>query len=286
MSQIENRKYVLKDPATINDADIDEWVDEVTQATTVTVVCDMESLRIGMGGRPYDRLMAEGDLAFGALTMANRIGRLCDSLIIAQGPKNDIDLKVWRRFDIHPIWPSFPLHTTSVLTTLRVADHVLTNPSAIYLWITAESIYLDLMTWMVRKGRLLACVVPAESKTYKIKEISNFVMDLEEVAFLQDPGFDIDEYDLSDFILLVDKIEHHLPFVGVQYFVERQMQKLGLKSRKTCHDVFHKAKQLDLMILGTKNNIDNKSKDVSTCKLNHDNDFVREVLNQLASKVG
>jgi len=71
--------------------------------------------------------------------------------------------------------------------------------------------------------------------------------------------------------------------VGVQYFIERQLPKLGVRSRKTCYRIFHEAKARDILAISSRPNIDSNSKDVSACSLNRDHPLVRDVTNKFGT---
>jgi hypothetical protein len=263
------KKYELR----LNNQDqIDEVVDSVTQAPTVTIIVDMNNLReAGYGG-----VMAEGDLAYGLIKFGNKLGRLNNILVFTDSPKNSKDIKFWNRHNIQPQFPLGP-SPVEVLVALQVIDSLYKNPTDIYVFVAGNSCYADVARYIVGLGKIVALVCPKTRKVNTIKDYCSFVSSINEVADQSD-NVDIYNYDFTQFIQLVYKNEKYLKFVGVKYLIERQMQLLGIRNLKTCRDVFNRASELGIVIVSTQKNIDENAKDVSKCELNLDHDLVKEVL--------
>lgn len=260
-----------------NPTEIDDIVDDVVAAPTVTLVVDMNHLAQD-SHRAFTFLLQDGDLAYGLLKFADTLGRLCEVIVIADTPKNDSQTKMWKRLGVTPYYPAAPTDT-KVLTTIKTIQSLQKpNASSMYIFAIADTVaYVDLIATAAQHGRVIVGAYTGTTKTNGLKELCHLIAPLREIAAMED-AVDIEEYDFSDFVRIVKTVQDRLPFVGVQFFIERQMSRLGFKSLRTCHKIFHKAKDMGIIEIETRPNKEPNSKDVSACILNREHPIVQNVL--------
>jgi hypothetical protein len=260
-------RTVRLDLSTFDQSALDEQVDELTALPSVTLVCDMVQLREGLG-KAYGTFMTSGDLPYGCLRLASSIGRISRKIVCVDNPQDENEIKTWKRVGVRPEWPDWD-GSSLVWTTTQVVMSLKENASKIYLFVCGNNTYVDLMRTCKEQGKIVGCIAPLRSsRVGKVTNLADTVVDLDEVIRIEEGGVDDEDYDFTDFIRLIDSLYDRMDFIGVQYFIERQMPKrLNLKSLYTCHNVFHKAKERGIIEIGSRQNIDPNAKDVSTIEL-------------------
>ncbi len=106
------------------------------------------------------------------------------------------------------------------------------------------------------------------------------VKDLESVESVlpKVPPQNLENYDFSEFIQLMVASEDKMPFVGVRFFINKVMWRLGNTDPQICQEIFHQAEELGVIELYKSTNINEGSPDVSACKLDRENQTVRAAL--------
>lgn len=272
------RRNVLVSLKDTDSQDFIDAVDDSVNAPSVAVVVDMQGLHAALG-KGFGAFLAEGDLPDGVVKLGNRIGKVTN-LIVGSSSEIQSDRRLWNRVEADLTIPSNGTPAEVSLTT-KVMRLLCTGNCKIFLLVMGDSTYLDLAKEINRAGGVIALASPRNSRVMDIRSLSALTFSLEEVIQQEDP-IDLGSYDFRQFIRLLDANERYLPFVGVQYFVERQMHRLGVSNSKTCQKIFHQAKEMGIVIVDTRANVDPKAKRVSTCTLNKEHSLVKEVLSLAA----
>jgi hypothetical protein len=94
---------------------------------------------------------------------------------------------------------------------------------------------------------------------------------------------DPEELDYASLIRLLATSEDMMPFVAVSYFVKRVMWRLGdeFQEYRLCQKVFQAAKDLGIIEVYERENINNSGNMVSACRLNQEHHLVVEVMEKL-----
>ena len=97
--------------------------------------------------------------------------------------------------------------------------------------------------------------------------------------------FDEESFDYTKFIRLLATSEELMPFVGVNYFVTRVMWRLGdaFREQYACQRLFQSAKDRGFVEIYERANLHSSDNPVSACKLNQENDLVKQVILELES---
>lgn len=271
MISTERKKHVNS----IRDFDFIDLVDEA-QMPTVSIFVDMYNLKSVLGQDDLSRLLSDGDLSYGLIEFGNKIGKL-NKIFVASDSTKDYTSKIWQRKDIEPCRP-IVLNQTNVLVALEVAKTLLDSPTDIFVFVSADSTYADVAKFLIERGKIVIVISPKGSKVNYIRNFCQYTFTLNDVVSLSD-DLSVDEYDMTDFIRLVKSNMDYLEFVGVQYLINDQMpSKLSIENTKTCQQIFHRAKEEEIIVIGQKDNVDPKRKPVTSCELNMEHDLVRAVL--------
>jgi len=107
-----------------------------------------------------------------------------------------------------------------------------------------------------------------------LDELENLPKDMQ----ISSPAYDLSDYDFSKFIELLEASEEKMPFVGVRFFINKVMWRLGDVDQQACQEIFHQAEEHGIIELYKSANINTDSPEVSACKLNRENATVRAAL--------
>jgi len=89
---------------------------------------------------------------------------------------------------------------------------------------------------------------------------------------------DLSDYDFSEFIELLAASEEKMPFVGVRFFINKVMWRLGGNDVQVSQEIFHQAEELGIVELYKSANINTDAPEVSACRLNRENQLVIDAL--------
>lgn len=260
----------------VEDIDFVEFADDITQVPSVSIYVDMQNLKDVLGEEDLSRHLSHGDMSYGLIEFGNRIGRLCN-LFVATDNTKDYITKIWQRKGIQPQRPII-LGQSNVLITIEVTRSLLTNPTDVYVFVAADSTYADVAKFLVERGKTVILVAPKGAKVNYVRDFCHFTFTLNDIVSISD-DLDVEDYDLGDFIRLVKSNMDYLEFVGVQFLIERQMtKKLGIDNIKVCQQIFHKAKEEGVIIMGQRENVGGSSKPVTSCELDMSHPLVIEAL--------
>jgi len=260
----------------VEDIDFVEFADDITQNPAVSIYVDMQNLKEVLGEDELSRHLGHGDLSHGLIEFGNRIGRLC-TIFVAINDTKDYITKIWQRKGIHP---QRPLHMSNsgVLVTTEVMRSMLDCPTDVYVFVTADSTYADVAKFLVSRGKTVILVVPKGARVNYIRDYCHYTFTLSDISNMSD-NVDVENYDLTDFIRLIKNNMNYLEFVGVQLLIERLMpSKLGIENVKTCQQIFHRAKEDGILIMGQQPNKNPDGKPVTTCELDLEHPTVVEAL--------
>jgi len=247
--------------------DIEGIVDDIVQAPTVAFFVDLHGIKHVLQASDYAEKMVE----FGT-----RLGRLSQFHIF---DKDQIiqERKEWRRrgATVHTIHKGA---SKDVLFSMAVMDAYHKFNPTMFVFAVTDSRYQDLARYVADRGKIVVLLSPEKSNTNFIRSYCYFSATIEAMMGPIEEPISVDNYDFADFILLLEATQDHLPFVGVKYFIEKQMQRLGIADIKIRRQLIQKAKEEDIIEFGSMANIEGRQKPVTTCSLNKKNDLVKEVL--------
>jgi len=92
---------------------------------------------------------------------------------------------------------------------------------------------------------------------------------------------DLDNYDFTDFIEVLNTSEEKMSFVGVSFFIRKVMWRLNIHSDTQKQQIFNKAQEDGIIELFERENIDKDAPKVSACRLNREHPLVKKVLGEL-----
>lgn len=260
----------------VENVDFVEFTDDIMQVPSVSIYVDMANLKNVLGEDDMNRHLGHGDLSHGLIEFGNRIGRLCNIFVATEDTK-DYVVKVWQRKGIQPHRPLI-LGQSALLITTQVMQSMMDNPTDVYVFVNADSTYADVAKFLISRGKTVILVVPKGARVNYIRDYCHYTFSLSDIADMSD-NIDVENYDLTDFIRLVKSNQDYLQFVGVQFLIDRQMpEKLGIENVKTCQQIFHKAKEEGILIMGQQPNKDPSGKPVTTCELDMEHSTVMDAL--------
>lgn len=102
------------------------------------------------------------------------------------------------------------------------------------------------------------------------------------VAKLSNHGekVDLENYDFEKFIRLLLTSEQKMPFVGVKYFINKVMWRLGPghSDPTVCQEIFQAARDKGIIEMGKSDNVNPNAMPVSSCQADRTNELVQKVL--------
>jgi hypothetical protein len=253
---------------TQNDA-VEDLVDDVIHSPTVVFFIDMEGIkrtfRIGHSNGFMEQL----------LTFGSRLGRVLQTHVfeVSTLHKNS---KNWRRCGVttHSIQkPS----AKDVIFSMEVMKAYYELKPTMFVFVVNDNRYQKLAEFLNEHGKINAIISPANAHVNAIRQDCYFAIELEKLISPAEEPIDMNNYDFTEFVRLLNSSEAHLPFVGVKYFIEQKMQRLGIKNIWLRRQIIQKAKEEEIIELGSKENIEGEHP-VTTCALNKKNDLVKEIL--------
>ena len=93
------------------------------------------------------------------------------------------------------------------------------------------------------------------------------------------------DYDWAGFVSLIDELEQRLPFVGVRYLVNKVLgpHNCGIEDPRIKRDLINEAVDEGLIEMYTVGNVHERTDPVTACRLDRDNEIVREILAESAA---
>jgi hypothetical protein len=262
---IPTEKHHRFDPT--NDS-IEELVDEIVQAPTVAFFVDLENFKRVLQTKDYAEKLAD----FG-----NRLGRLNQFHVFDHDRQSLHEKRDWRKRGavVHTIRNG---SSKDAIFSMEVMKVVNSGSSSMFVFAVTDNRYQNLARYIAESGAVVTLVAPQKSNTTFIQNYCYFSIDLEDLIGRVEKPVDIDSYDFTDFVELLDSTESNLPFVGVKYFIEKQMEQLGISNMRIRHKIMERARDEDIVAFGSIENIHGRKKPVTTCTLNKKNDLVQEIL--------
>jgi len=91
---------------------------------------------------------------------------------------------------------------------------------------------------------------------------------------------DFSDYDWTAFVRLIDELEQRLPFVGVRYLVNKVLgaHNCGIEDPRIKRDLINEAVDDGLIEMYTVGNVNERTDPVTACRLDRENELVREIL--------
>ena len=253
-----------------------DYIDDVCNTPPIAVVVDVPGLRRCLG-KSFGSFMSDGDLSDGIIKLGNRVGKITNLLVVVEDG-DTITRRVWTRTGATYITPTNNT-PSEVALSMNVAKLLYKRQGEKFflLLVTGDSTYLDLVKEINADGGTVLLTSPKGARIGDLRAYCPLLFSLEEVMHQEDE-IDLENYNYRQFIKLLNSNERYLPFVGAQYFIERQMNRLGVTNTKTCRRIFQRAKDLGIIVVSTRPNKDAAMKEVSACRLDRDHELVKEVL--------
>ena len=124
----------------------------------------------------------------------------------------------------------------------------------------------------------------ARSEAVVVQHDLVFYMSLSKLSHGGD-RLDIENYDFEPFIRLLLTSEQKMPFVGVGYFINSVMWRLGPAHAdpSACQEVFQAAREREVVCITKSDNVNPNALPVSSCTANREHPLVQKVLHDVAS---
>jgi hypothetical protein len=263
---------------------------------SVGVFIDLDSLLVDieevLDKDTYENI-SDHDIADTVAKLAQSVGRPNHLAIYYSGDTervDGIDHRAWRSNNIEEIrtpQEGYSKEDINIPLILDAQEAAMGDKFEVCILIVGQTDYTALARRLLNRGITVLMVsnYPPNKRVLPRDNCAYIPMR----SLFEDMGqssVDPDKFDYDKLIRLLYESEKRMPFVGVRYFIQHVMWRLGtgFKSATLCQRVFQGAKDRELVEVYKFNNIDRNRKEVSACKLVRENARVTEVIEDVEQR--